>query len=52
LYNPSSISIDRLNKLQSLPDECVNVYYPEGWYFKVSSDSIYLTNKREPFQLK
>ncbi len=52
LYNNLKLKPFKTESFEKLPDECINVWYPEALYYTTSADSIYITNKRESFQLK
>lgn len=52
LYDPLSLKPYKIGDFNEMPDSCVNVWYPEAWYYSVTRDSIYLTDRREAFQLK
>lgn len=52
IYDTSKVSHKYLEKIKDIEKFCVNVLYPEAWYFTISKDSIYKTDTREPFKLK
>jgi len=52
LYEPSKLNDYRDESFDDLPERCINVWYPEGWYFNVVGDSLITMKKSRPFQLK
>lgn len=52
LYNISDLKVFNINDFEVLPDKCTNVWYPEALFYKITEDSIYVTDKRKAFKLK
>src|SRR3989304_1398391 len=52
IYDTSKVSIEALQFLKDIPEECPNVWYPEAWFYIITKDSIYKSEVREAFQLK
>lgn len=52
LYDVLKLKKIQVGEFDSIPDSCSHVWYPEAWFFTVNKDSIFLTDKREPFILK
>ena len=52
LYNPIIVSKDEMKNFKSIHEGCANVWYPEAWFVEIINDSLCITKKREPFNLK
>lgn len=52
LYNPKDLIECKKVNFKKLSEFCTNVSYPEGYYFRIEQDSIYLDKKRAGFHLQ
>jgi len=52
LYEPSKLNVYREERFDKLPERCINVWYPEGWYFNFVGNSLKMMKKSRPYQLK
>lgn len=52
LYNSKDLIECEKVDFDELSEFCINVNYPEGFYFRIKQDSIYLEKKRAEFHLQ